>query len=51
METSNLHTFISLFKGKEEAEERMKELFYCEPLGEVELIGWECVCKDMIEGT
>ena len=35
---------------EEEAEERMKSLFDFEPLGEVELIGWECVFKDMTEG-
>lgn len=35
---------------EEEAEERMESLFDFEPLGEVELIGWECVSKDMTEG-
>jgi hypothetical protein len=34
---------------EEEAEERMESLFDFEPLGEVELIGWECVSKDMTE--
>ena len=35
---------------EEEAEKRMENLFDCEPLDEVELIGWECVSKDMTEG-
>ncbi len=34
---------------EEEAEKRMQELFDSEPLDEVELIGWECLCKDISE--
>jgi len=35
---------------EEEAEKRMEELFDFEPISEVELIGWECVSKDITEG-
>ena len=35
---------------EEEAEKRMESLFDFEPIDEVELIGWECVSKDMTEG-
>ena len=35
---------------EEEAKKRMENLFYFEPIDEVELIGWECVSKDMTEG-
>lgn len=34
---------------EEEAEKRMQELFDSEPLDEVELVGWECLCKDISE--
>ena len=36
---------------EEEAEKRMEELFDSEPLDEVEIVGWECLCKDRFEGT
>lgn len=32
---------------EEEAEERMKSLFNSEPLDKIELIEWECLCKDI----
>ena len=34
---------------EKEAEERMKGLFDSEPLDEVELVDFECICKDMTE--
>lgn len=34
---------------EEEAEENMNDLFNYKPLDEVELVDYECVCKDMTE--